>query len=122
MKIKLCHHHSDLLREEIDKFGLTHLVSRSVDEADGVIKRALDGSYDSYEDFDPLLLANFHLWQNAIELYGAEWMMIPTDVGDIRCPLCEHNHHDGDAMEWVDMATSAALMEARRLGFVPTLQ
>ncbi len=120
--MKICQSHWDLLRAEITKLGLSHLVARSADEANGVVERALDGSYDSYDDFDPLLLANYYIWHAAIELYGPELMITPTDVGDPRCPLCEHQHHDRDPLEWVDMAMDIVLMEARRLGFVPSLQ
>ena len=109
--MKLCHDHWHMLQNEIDKRGLSHLISS---DHEGIMSRALDGSFDLVRDFDPLLMANFLIWRNAIEIGGAARL-----VHEPHCPLCERRDV---AEEWITDATNDALNEARRLNLVPTLQ
>lgn len=120
--LNICPSHWNTIRERIDHYGLAHLAVQSTNAVTTIIERALDGSYDSIDDFDPLVLANFHIWKGALQVYGAHHMVTPTDVGAKRCPLCEHALHDGNPDEWIENASAKALLEARRLGFVPSLQ
>lgn len=120
--MKICQTHWDLLRARITVLGLHHLVVGSTEEMTAIVKRALGEGYHAINDFDPLLMANFAIWRNALAVYGANYMMTLTEDRQARCPLCEHVLHDGDPQAWIDSTSDEALAEARKLGLVPSLQ
>lgn len=68
-----------MLRAEVDKHGLTHLVSKDGDEA--VTRLVADGNGDPLMEVHNMIVARFLDW------LGMD-LMLPNEDGSERCPLC----------------------------------
>jgi hypothetical protein len=125
--MRFCTDHWDRLREEIDKRGLTPMISGNGEEAarrqESEIKEGA-----TLANFDPLLGAHWLIVQHALEFLGPR-LLVPNEDGEHRCPLCfmrdEHDEHcanptcdrpkGDDFQDWIEGAVDAAKAQADRL-------
>jgi hypothetical protein len=119
--MKICQQHWDRLRLEIDNRGLTHLIAGSSEDVMGIVERSLDGTFNTKDDFDPLLMANMLIWRASLEA-GGMYLLSGDENGEPYCPLCELVKNDGDLDDWVNGACDDSLDEARRLGLTSSVQ
>src|SRR5208337_525496 len=117
--MKICQEHWDGLKEAIEARGLGHLVAGSGAKAAPIVTDELEGS-DAY---DPLIAANFAIWNNALEAFGMSMM-----YEDAPCPLCLMDKHAAECndpgcaknsgMDWIGFAADGQLEVARNKGLV----
>ena len=127
--MRICDAHWTELKQALEERGLMKLVSGSGEKATRVIEGQLQGD-DSNEAYDPLLAANFAIWNNGLQAVGMG-LMAP----DAPCPLCFLNecaekgcgdpdckkvHHNGS--DWIQFAANDQLEEARKRKLVPPIQ
>lgn len=101
-----------MLRQQIESVGLWHLVAKNPDEMLDIVDHSLDGTHFSSSYFDPLLMANYIIWENSD----------PEKQDGGFCPLCDVAQAGGNAEERICDAANLALQEARKLNLVPPLQ
>lgn len=110
--MKFCASHWDMLRTAIDDNGLGHLVSGSGKEAGHKLEGQLSGEPEA-ETFDPLMNANFGIWNNAIKAGG------PYLIFGDYCPICESETHGGQPAEWwITNAVNDQVERAKELGLL----
>lgn len=101
-----------MLRQQIEQVGLWHLVAKDQNEMLEIANHSLDGTHFTASHFDPLLMANYVIWEN-------------TDAdkrNDHFCPLCDVDQTGGNVEEHICEAATRALQEARKLNLAPALQ
>lgn len=112
--MNICKDHWDKLREAIDLRGLSRFVAGSGEKAAAQLD---DNSYD------PLMAANFAIWNNALKAFGLSMMQEHSP-----CPLCimdEHAVECQDAecprdsgMDWIIFAADGQLELAKQKGLI----
>ena len=121
--MKLCNDHWHKLKAAIDTRGLNAFVAKDGQAAADVMKAQIDKGEITKAGFDPLLNANFAIFNNALGVVGLV-LMVSNDDGSERCPLCylasvcptcqPCQHFE----KWIDAAADEQLEEAKRLGLV----
>lgn len=120
--MKLCQPHWSDLRAAIADRGLTHLVSPNGEAAAARIQAQLQPGEPERAGFDPLLNANFAIWNNALES-GGLYLMTGSPDGSEYCPLCELEANTPEkAATWIGYAADEQLNAARSLGLAPGVQ
>lgn len=84
--MRICSEHWARIRELVDSYGLAHLVANDGYEAIARMKKEIEGGADA-STFDPLMVANNLILQNAMSAAGLEIMQANED-GSERCPVC----------------------------------
>ncbi len=117
--MKICQEHWDKLKEAIEARGLGHLVAGS-----GATAAVITGQLSGSDEYDPLIAANFAIWNNALEAFGLSMM-----YEDAPCPLCLMDKHAAECvepdcaknsgMDWIRFAADGQLETARNKGLVP---
>ncbi len=107
--MKICTEHWEALRAAISKRGLDHLIAPDTKAAQAMVERSVQGT-EGPLDFDPLMSANFQLWQLALDFCGLRMM-----AGEEICPACELH-----ALDWVDGAAHQSFLYAQRNGLLLT--
>jgi hypothetical protein len=118
--MRICQAHWDKLKQAIEDRGLMHLVAGSGEKAAGLVERQLQGDDTAY---DPLMAANFAIWNNALKAFGIQMMS-----GDAPCPLCLMDDHKKTCTEpgckaeggddWIRYAADGQLEVAKGKGLV----
>src|SRR5665213_407481 len=103
--MQICKSHWDKLKQAIADRGLSHLISKDGTEAVERTIKQLDGKDDPKRDYDPLLAANYAIWENAIKCAGLGMMF-----GDI-CPLCDMDRakYPETSDDWIKYAADGQL-------------
>ena len=122
--MQICANHWKAMREKVEELGMTHLVSRSGEDALEIIKLAVEAVNQqnaASPPFDPLLNANFAILNKFIEGFH------PDDrIGammNVECPLCWlEERHAGRAANWIDGCLQDQLGFARSLKLIPEVQ
>jgi hypothetical protein len=122
--LKICDDHWKKLRAAIELRGLSHLVIGSPEKAVNVLAAQASDSQGFKDTYDPLMAANFAIWNNALEAFGLNMM-----VDDAPCPLCLMDDHAAECTEpdckknsgldWIEFAADGQLEVARQKGLVP---
>jgi hypothetical protein len=118
--LKICEEHWNKLRAAIELRGLSRFVAGGAQKAVNLL-----ASSASFGDtFDPLMAANFAIWNNALEAFGLNMM-----VEDAPCPLCLMDKHAAECTEpdckknsgldWIEFAADGQLEVARQKGLLP---
>lgn len=126
--MKICERHWGMLRAEIDRLGLGHLVATSGEQAHAQLSRQLKDGEAAKTTFDPLMAANNMIWSQALQTAGLA-AMAPHEDGSERCPICfldaahKAGCKDPDCAwtyeaTWIPGPCKAAFDEAKRLGLV----
>lgn len=123
--MQICQNHWDKLREAIVARGLGHLISPSGEKALNMVefsnKTLSDPKTDFFESYDPLLAANFCIWNVTVEYMGLSALQ-----ADSTCPLCAMDDHErtcknpdclqsGD--KWIEYAADGQVEVAKQKGF-----
>jgi hypothetical protein len=117
--MKICKQHWQDLRAAIAERGLDRFVSSNGEEAMRKVQLQLQPGESELAKFDPLLNANFAIWNNALSA-GGPYMLASKPDGTSYCPLCEvESHTDIKAQEWITHAADEQLQAARNLGLLP---
>lgn len=112
--MKMCLPHWDALKDAIKERGMWPLVTESGEAA---TKRAVSEMENkaTNETYDPLMSANFMIWNAALRTGGLYLM-----TGDY-CPLCEADKHGapGTASEWIRGCTDSVRGYCLEHGLMP---
>jgi hypothetical protein len=117
--MKMCQPHWDQLRAAIDARGMGHLGAK---DSTGALERAqaeVEGTATD-KTFDPLMAANFGIFNNALRA-GGMYLMQQDENGNEYCPLCElekHNHAV-KAADWIREASDEQLRYCKTHKLVP---
>jgi hypothetical protein len=121
--MKICQMHWDKLRVAIENRGLMQFVAKSGEKAAKQIVKQLEGD-NSSSTYDPLMAANFAIWNNALKAFGIEIM-----YADALCPLCLMDNHKKTCTEpgckaqggddWIQFAADGQLEVACKMGLMP---
>lgn len=122
--MKICADHWGKLKAAIELRGLTYLVAASGEKAVAMLEaRIADPKADFKDTYDPLMAANFAIWNNALEAFGLGVM-----AEDALCPLCLMDKHAAECAEpecaknsgldWIEFAADGQLEVARQKGLV----
>ena len=127
--MRICQAHWDELKQALEERGLMKLVCGSGEKATRVLMAQAQGD-TSNNAYDPLLAANFAIWNNALECFGLGLM-----ATDAPCPLCHLDecakngcgdpnckkvHSSGG--DWIRYAADEQLENARERKLVPPVQ
>lgn len=100
------------------------LVSKNGEQAIKRVVSELQGSNDN-SNYDPLMAANFAIWNNALSA-GGMYLMGVDERGNQYCPLCELVKHakvaDGQIPadeQWIEGCCDGQLSICREMGLVP---
>jgi len=118
--MQICKKHWAELRKAIEVRGLSEFVSKTSEEAANKIQEEVkNGKRLTRDQFDPMIAANFALWNNCADVGGIGLLAIEG------CPLCELIDNcecgKGDACEfrhWIDCAANEQLQHAKDMGLV----
>jgi hypothetical protein len=120
--MKICDSHWSQLKTAIEERGLSAYVSKNGEAAVKTLVASAQG-VEGKDAFDPLLQANFAIWGNALEAFGADIM-----TENAPCPLCALDHHattctkegcpNETGADWIGFAADAQLENARQLGLL----
>lgn len=121
--MKLCQECWNELKEAIEQRGLMHLVAKGGEEAVKQIDAQLSGD-TSARNYDPLMAANFAIWNQSLSSFGLG-MMAP----DAPCPLCHKTEIESvctdpscnkqSGHDWIRFAADDQLAYSRHHGLVP---
>jgi hypothetical protein len=115
--MKFCAAHWTQLRSAIEDRGLMRFVSNNGEQAATKIEAELSGAPRA-ETWDPLMAANFAIWNNALEM-GGGYLIFGDEDGNPYCPICEPIKHNSYPAEWwINHAADEQLDRAKELGFV----
>lgn len=124
--MKLCQSHWDKLKQGITDAGLMRYVSNDGQQAVEKIDSQLKGD-DSNDTYDPLMSANFAIWNNLLRIFGLE-AMAPDAPECLLCYMdeaakngcgdtnCKEHHASGD--DWVDYAVRDQVEQAKKRGLL----
>jgi hypothetical protein len=121
--MKMCPEHWAALKKAIQDRALWPLVNQSGEAAKEEITRELDGANDDAKGFDPLLRANWMIFNRALES-GGLYLMTAKPDGSEHCPLCEAEKAlgAGEAQRWIDGCTDSLRLYAREIKLIPGVQ
>jgi hypothetical protein len=121
--MKICAPHWDLVRQSVDKFGMSDLGAKSSEEAHQNTVDDLNQVPDpNNERFDPLMSHNWHWVNSAMRNGGLYLMMAPEDGSNDGhfCPLCEYEKHSPGfvASEAIDLVSGQMADYCRSEGLI----
>jgi hypothetical protein len=119
--MKICQEHWNKLKQAIELRGLSHLVAGNAEKATQMLLAQSDPTASFKDTFDPLLAANFSIWNNALEAFGLEMM-----AEGAPCPLCLMDDHaekcteptckKNSGSDWIEFAADGQLEVAQQKG------
>lgn len=126
--MKMCQAHWDKLKAGITEEGLMKFVSNNGEQATEKIQQQAMGD-DSNATYDPLMSANFAIWNNLLQQFGLG-AMAPDAPPCLLCymnecakngcgdPECKLKHDSGD--DWIAYAVRDQVEEAKKRGLLPS--
>ena len=117
LTLVICDHHHDLIKQEIENYNLSHLIVDNEDDIFGIIERALEGTFATKEDFDPLLMMDFLMWQKAIAFKDNTGIDLTKKDGIPTCLMCEYENLKESTYPWIQEAISRTVETAKTMGF-----
>lgn len=114
--MQICANHWGKMRQAIDDRGLSHLVSKTGEQAHAALVDQLEGGADQ-RFFDPLMNANFAIFSAFLEGAGLAGLDLQG------CPLCEVAKSDLPNLDddWISGAADVQLHAARLFGVAPVM-
>jgi hypothetical protein len=116
--MNFCMNHWEKLKDAIKIRDLWQFVSGDGVKATAKIKQQIAGD-SGVQVFDPLLNANFAIWNNALEMVGPYLISLDPETNEPYCPICESLKHNGPDERWfIDNACDEQLNKAKELGLI----
>jgi hypothetical protein len=120
--MKLCQSCWDKLKDAIESRGMMALVAKNGEIACKQVSAQIHGDTSTH-NYDPLMSANFAIWNQALSSFGLSMM-----AEDAPCPLCLKTEIEANCTEpdcgkqtgdmWIEFAAEEQLAYCRNRGLV----